>query len=609
MASAPRSLSPPALLAFAFLVAYPVALVLQGIDFSDMGFNLANQRMLLVDPGAYVHGHLFYLSNLLGGLWQSASEGLGLLGARLGWVALVLATALAAGLALHRRVPELLLLAGLCVALAWSTLIGVVWIDYNHVSALFATLAAAMLAHAGALRAAAAGALVACAAAARLPSIVLVGLALVLVLPGAGEGPALRGRALRLGAFALGTLAGLAALAVLMSLLGHLDAYLGALGQRFTATQDNPGYDYSAGSLLASLLSDYRQILLCAALATPVLAAIGLALQLALPVRLALLAALAAYLVVFATPSPPAIAAGALAALVRVAARAQLARDAGAAGQLLDALCIGAAATIFATLLPRQLVWLVPAVLLVVLGAGAVLSADLERRRLAVLAILAMVLTPLGSSNGVYNAIFGMWFALPVALWLAWDPGERLSPRAAQALRVAVLVVLPALLATALARSWTGPYRDFPDRAALDTTADHPYLAGVLTSAGRAAVTNELVIALERFVRPGDPLLVHGGCALVHVLTETRPALASHWPDVYAPAVFARRLDDLAAASGGPPTIVVSRGSCRRSAWPYEKAYGPHERAAWVKLERFLDDNGYEQRWRNEFFTLWTAPG
>jgi hypothetical protein len=133
------------LLAVAALGVYPLLFLSQGIDFTDMGFNLSNQWLLLEDAGSYVHGHLFYLSNFLGGLWLGVSQPLGLLGAKLGWAAVIYATLYASYRTLQPFGARAGLLAGLVIALLWNTRIGTTWISYNSLTALFFTLAALLL--------------------------------------------------------------------------------------------------------------------------------------------------------------------------------------------------------------------------------------------------------------------------------------------------------------------------------------------------------------------------------------------------------------------------------------------------------------------------------
>ena len=94
------------------------------------------------------------------------------------------------------------------------------------------------------------------------------------------------------------------------------------------------------------------------------------------------------------------------------------------------------------------------------------------------------------------------------------------------------------MLVSGIAHAWTQPYRDIPDRRELVYAPGTHFLSTGRTNAARAALVDDLVRHLEGVVAPGDELLIHGSCPLLHVVTKTRPALGVTWPAVYSLNVF-----------------------------------------------------------------------
>ena len=595
-----------------FLCVYPAVIMLHGIDFSDMGFNLANQWLLIHHPDSYQFGYLFYLSNLLGGLWLWATEPFGLLGARLGWVLLVIAIIGAAIGALRDLVPTRPLVAGLGLSLIWSTRVEVVWIDYNHVAALFGVLAALCLCRRpDRLGSGLAGLLVACAALARLPSLSLLLLGVALLVPVTRDERSTE-RAWRAGIFLGATAVGVALLLGLMSALGHLSPYLAAIRDQLVSPSD-PGY--TADALLTATLEDYTRVGLMLGIAL-----VGgtlfvafwtgrMAARAALPI---MLGTLLGYLSLGhdTVGTSALLAAGLTALCFAVADRSASTMRNGA--WLCDLAAIALTSALLASALPAYWPWLIPALFLGALGAVAFTTDTLPLRRVLLVALALMIATPLGSSNGIRNTLFGLWLVVPLLVWLGCTIGRSagvVSPTTSRAARALTCALCSALLFVGLSTVWHTPYRDASDRRTLTHAIDAPFVSSGRTTAARATVVGELSRALGNYVRPGSELLVHGSCPLLHVITRTRPALRNSWPALYAPDIFEHQLEHLTRRGPHRPPIVMSAGSCRNATWPQHAQFNTREQAQRQQLLTFMAEQRYESAWSNSFFSIWTVAG
>lgn len=610
-----------ALLAVAVLAIYPLLFLVQGIDFTDMGFNLSNQWLLLEDPGSYVHGHLFYLANFLGGLWLSISKPLGLLGAKLGWAVVIYITLYAAYRTLEQAGGRAGLLAGLVIALLWNTRIGTTWISYNSLTALFFTLAAFFLVRGltreGAGAVLVAGALLGAAPFVRFPNV--LAFALVVVIPlYAHLAEHSRAWTLQFSArFVLGYVGGAAAVLLLMLALGHLPLYWESLSARFAASVSDASYDYSSAKLIGRLLQDYRQLLYVSAIALPVLLLVARALtsrwywQLAGFVGVALL--WYAWLG-YALIGPQWFLAELLLVVFALALIFWMRRTTDESGLQALPFVIGTGILlVLAYFFTRiQWAWLVPGLLYAVLGFRYWRVSRADDRLVTVLAALILAITPLGSGNGMINAVFGMWLAIPLAFVTLFDEARAAASRPWYRRGAVVICAVASLSLTlvALDNARTAAYRDSSDRKRMTARIDDPFLRGVLTTPERALVVGELMRELPNYVAPGDPMLLHGDCSLLHLLSRTRPVLGSTWTGVYNARMFNEKLLSFEQNESTRPVILLSKGSCRAREWPVTQGVTRTGAQTRRDLFAFMGRHAYRLRWQNAFFEIWiTAPG
>jgi len=127
---------------------------------------------------------------------------------------------------------------------------------------------------------------------------------------------------------------------------------------------------------------------------------------------------------------------------------------------------------------------------------------------LAHLAALAMFLTvPLGSNNGIRNAVFGLWLSVPIALQFLGDDKKKgvsysffsFQSLNRSSLLKAFAVVLLLSAGSAIAFRYT--YRDSANRWEMRFSIDHPKLKGVLTTRERAFVVQGVLLKWTRLSR------------------------------------------------------------------------------------------------------------
>lgn len=184
-----------------------------------------------------------------------------------------------------------------------------------------------------------------------------------------------------------------------------------------------------------------------------------------------------------------------------------------------------------------------------------------EQKILAVLVLLEIFLTPLGSNNSLYPIINNLFLAAPFLLWTAADA---VSDRFLWRAPVALLTVFVLWQSIGLHREfafqdgiWGEPRSmkvEIPEKA-----------AGVYTNLENGALLEELALYVQEEDMCGRKTIVYGELAGLHYLLDMPPALSTAWPDLdsYRMTEYRRDLsavEDGIQAGEEPPVIILSAG-------------------------------------------------
>jgi hypothetical protein len=116
----------------------------QGFEMTDTGYHLTLQ-WLLVQRGQLAGSELMWLTNLIGGVWQSVVGSWGLIGVRIGWTLLMGCMGLSAFHVLKRYFPAAPVVLGIASTVLAAMHYDLMLIDYDNLPALFLLLAAGPL--------------------------------------------------------------------------------------------------------------------------------------------------------------------------------------------------------------------------------------------------------------------------------------------------------------------------------------------------------------------------------------------------------------------------------------------------------------------------------
>lgn len=242
--------------------------------------------------------------------------------------------------------------------------------------------------------------------------------------------------------------------------------------------------------------------------------------------------------------------------------------------------------------------------------AGCLLSLRREMRdvrNVAIAGMLMMVILPMGSDNGIYNAG-------SIVLWLAIVPAmEGLRRTAGRYVVVATALII---LGMGCVKAGQGGFY-FDDTPIEEMTATPGYRGTdhIRTSAARAGRIRAILREIAPYVSAGDTLLVYGSAPMLNHLTGTVPALGCSWPELLTPKMLDKKLQQ----TGDSTKILVLRFNTIGSHWGAgSAAYGEgkttesntyHNAEKSGIIQQWIVKNRYKEIISTVDYALYLEPG
>ena len=180
-----------------------------------------------------------------------------------------------------------------------------------------------------------------------------------------------------------------------------------------------------------------------------------------------------------------------------------------------------------------------------------------ELKPILIAGFLFCMLFPLGSMNGFANCCFALWLAIPAGL------------AALGSMRIERLILGGVMVVSSARLSWNAvatPYWDGPAWR-LNATLDNETATGIRTTPERKAVLDDIVAAVAKYAKPGDPILAYQNIPMIYMLTRTKPWIPYPWPYIVSPRKIGTAISEQAKTTM-PKVIVRERTSCFGNDWP-----------------------------------------
>lgn len=550
------------------LIVVPVVEAFRGLDMTDTGWMLTNQRFIFSHPGAVTYWFHLWLCNVLGGVVDLAFGTYGVLPHKLAATLIYWATVGSVFYLYRRSTTRWQILVATTVSLVFNFVNKSNVVQYNNVSSLLYLLSAAFLAEAVLGQRArwyvysgiAAGLNVFV----RLPNVVGI---LIIFLPYLLLIPVFRGDAepvkvkLRdVVLFLVGVLGAVVAAISTMAILGDLPYYSQSIGSLVnTQSVDSGGYGLS--TVIRRPLRDA-----------------GFAILSAVP-ALGVLAATSGFVALF---------------------RNRLLR-------MLSGIFVAGAVLVLFSAIHPNLHWVFivssgvcySAVILILLDRHSGLAIKLTAGLSAAITLMMSI----GSDTAIVSATY-LFPAMFPALLYAANALRRLTPGIQPLRRLVSPVGFAVCMCFVGLSAYEIPHGVYRDTNAMRWTADYPQIARIFTNRARAQELDHALPVISQFAPAGSTLFAYDSLPLVNYATRTLPYIGNSWPAQYAPAYLDKRLK-LAEKTERLPVVLMAKSNPRSDQWPLDNK--PITNAGPVVA--YLERNHYKLVWEDTAFSLFVPPG
>ena len=243
-------------------------------------------------------------------------------------------------------------------------------------------------------------------------------------------------------------------------------------------------------------------------------------------------------------------------------------------------------------------------------------------RLISFVALLILIITPLGSGNGLNNAVYGMWIPIPIAFAYIFrlkkmsveiETENDLSATQwkislnYKETKLSVNFFVTLFVVISLVMSFACTYRDSSNRIEIHYSVKHPRLMGIFTIQERAKVAQELLSEVGKYVKEDDYLLAYNDIPMVHFLTKTKPYLYNSWIELYQPNELRQALERAMKENPHLPVVIKAKSSAANSNWPKTNvSFSLSERKIEdiAIIDDFIKYNKYSIVWENDFFEI-----
>lgn len=545
---------------------------LQGFDMMDEGWCATAYQQVFNDPKSVQYLFMYYLSLLVGGIWDTLFGNFGLISLRFLAVIVRVLIAFVVYKTLVSYISRWFIFLGVFLAIC-CPYFGIFIFHHNHLSALLITSAIyfmiSALKESKYLHMFVGGMLLGASLFARLPNFTMFFLIMVLIPYYINTKD--YNKCLKFFAFYIfGYFFSAILIVMIMLSLGHAEVFIGALGEGFMASHD-PDSSHSLTNLLKTYSSNYvnvlRHIVIC----------------FSLPLF---------FFVMYKNKDN--LKSGIYEAL------------------LFLFFCIYS----YVIFTQTMVLYIIYAVSTVVLLYG-LFTYRCFYQYLSCLLLINLYFLPLGSDFGIGNMGENcVWLAAPFSFGFV---ALLIKSKIISLYLSKGFLKITCVLSILIVLMWFNNVRntcyfDQGNRLLKTSLIDNP-LATTFTTRQNCEMLNPLLNKLSCYVKPNDKLFCFQCIATVHYLTHTRPYLNNPLVWSYTPLMMKNQMDKVESEDASLPVVVRDK-----SIFPNWSTYYPdwnndnaiesfkHKNKRITYMNEFLKKNNYKIVWENEIFQI-LLPG
>lgn len=551
-----------------------LAFSFQGLNINEEGWQMSAYQQIFWNPSSVEYQFLYYLSIVIGGVWDLLFGWMGLYSSRILSIIVTCITAYISYLFFHKLIGRWYLLLGMFVLLVHGK-DGIRCFEYTTI--VF-TLWACYLLYLGMIKNKNkyflfSGFLLGINSFIRLPSVLLV-LVLLSLIPYAvynGKRTALK----KLFVSLIGMLSGICAVIILMLLLGHFSIFTESINDILSAGK-NSGSTHNVGTMIAGYVNNYELLLKYAILffAAPVLALL-------------------------------------------LSMRDRYSKDRKTFFLLL--LTVLLVSVSYALMNDNMIIPIFSILTVSLIIAAIIFRRDPTIEYAIIITLIATHVQCVGSDGGFLTSGNCFAISLPLALGLTSKTTKKLFHY--PELRTMVYALLAAFFIVYMFRGFKAVvvHNVFYENSPRTTMWYKPdaHLATTLISRSNKQVLDSALVEIRKYVKKDDQLLCLEHLPMINYLTETRPYLSNSWPWSYDPGNLEIHIKRAEKEIKGLPVIIIGKNKAG-----FYSEYDPdwnntnadannivHNVKRILLYQSFIKRHHYRTAWENYHFIIMVPPG
>lgn len=229
---------------------------------------------------------------------------------------------------------------------------------------------------------------------------------------------------------------------------------------------------------------------------------------------------------------------------------------------------------------------------------------ELFEKAYAVMVIVILLITPLGSNNALYPVFNNLFLVAPFVLSVTIKYIGKQNVRILNPLKTALCIFGTVLMVQSVLFGWVFTFRDEGFMKGIDTQiTENRVLRGMRTNQERA----EWIEELSRYVYDNDlcgkSVLLFGEIPFASYALEMPPALSSSWADLDTVLNFDGMRTEMEAMEGEPVVLIAAD--------QYEDLLhdaNPANQKAML-ISEYMQAHSYQETFRNEKFVVYLPLG
>lgn len=246
-------------------------------------------------------------------------------------------------------------------------------------------------------------------------------------------------------------------------------------------------------------------------------------------------------------------------------------------------------------------------------------------KTLAFLGVLMLTFLPLGSGVAIRSSGYMcIWLSVPfffhffsnlkeTSIHWKYNGLDKSITLLEKSFKVFILFISIAFFSAKALNVSRQAYFDVGSRLEKTYSIENELAKGVYTTERRAEIINDLLINLEKYVKPNDYLLAYDKIPLIHFLTKTKPYMYNSWVWIYDGSSFEQKIKKAETEIPILPIVVLQKfetiSEFSKPINDYmdetkEESFLFNKKRTAV-MNSFLERNEYEIIWSNAYFNIY----